>query len=182
MISMEVSHYRLPKYKQYPSGLSHRLLVLLVISSIISVQLIYPNISKAFTKKYNSENVLNFSSKIVANQNSFLTIKEEVTVIIESYQNKRGIYRDFIFNLPFNQEKSTFKILQVLRNNQPTHYWLENNNNQKRINIYHKNIYLSPGVYTYTITYKINQHKYFPDSQPRGYWNITEQHFKTITN
>jgi hypothetical protein len=122
------------------------------------------------------ERILSYQSEILVNPDASLRVAETITVKATGDEIQRGIYRDFPLEAPFRPGKVSFKVNDVLRNGKPTYYWIEDQDNEKRINIYREDIKLDPGTYTYTIQYTTNRQLDFSDPETdRLYWNVTGQ-------
>ncbi|MFA5008635.1 MAG: DUF2207 domain-containing protein [Candidatus Omnitrophota bacterium] len=123
-----------------------------------------------------AERVLSFVSEITINEDSTMMVTEKIKVISSGKQIKRGIYRDFPTRYQDrygNNFVVNFKVLKVLRNGATEDYRVENLNNGKRIYMGNKNVYLSPGEYSYVVTYKTDRQLGFFDKFDELYWNVT---------
>ena len=83
-----------------------------------------------------NERTLKYKSTIEVEVTGTLEVTEEITVISEGRQIKRGIYRDFptIYTDNIgNRVKVDFIVLEVLRNDLPEPYIVENKSNGKRV-------------------------------------------------
>lgn len=105
-----------------------------------------------------------------------LTVTETITVRAEGQDIKRGIFRDF----PLYAEdasgrpiKVDFDLQSVERDGEPEDYHTESISGGIRIYAGSADVFLDPGDYTYTITYKTaRQIRYF-DDHDELYWNVT---------
>jgi len=141
------------------------LLLSLVFSSLIS---------SAFSAP--SERILEFNSRMQLQQDGSMTVTEEITVVCAGQQIKRGIYRDFPTKYKDrhgNTVKVAFEVLEVLRNGLAEPYHLKELSNGKRVYMGKKEVYLTPGTYTYTITYRTDRQLGFFDDFDELYWNVT---------
>jgi uncharacterized membrane protein YgcG len=89
---------------------------------------------------------------------------------------KRGIVRAFplyYINKYKLFQNTTFKIKSVLRNGEPEEYHTENHENGILMYIGSANIYLGPGMYTYTITYETDHQLKSLKDFDELYWNVT---------
>ncbi len=122
------------------------------------------------------ERILEFVSNVDVAKNGTLTVTETITVRAEGNQIRRGIFRD----IPLAVEgangrtyKAGFKLLSVLQDGRPAPHFEEGNNRGVRIYVGEKNVFLTPGNYTYTFTYETDrQIRFFPDHD-EVYWNAT---------
>jgi uncharacterized membrane protein YgcG len=123
-----------------------------------------------------SERILSFHSDITVNQDGSMDVLETIKVQAAGDQIKRGIYRDFPTRYRDrlgNQYVVGFEVLAVQRDGKPEAYRVENLSNGKRVYIGQKDVYLEPGEYTYTLTYRTTrQLGFFPDHDEL-YWNVT---------
>jgi uncharacterized membrane protein YgcG len=123
-----------------------------------------------------SERIRDFKSFIVVHADATMTVTETITVYCARQEIKRGIIREFptTYKDRFgNTIKVGFEVKEVLKNGRPEPYHLESVKNGEKIYIGEKNVYLQPGVYTYTITYNTDrQLGYFQDFDEL-YWNVT---------
>ncbi len=123
-----------------------------------------------------SERILDFRSYIVVHADSTMTVTETITVRSAREEIKRGIVRDFptTYRDRFgNTVRVGFEVKEVLRNGRTEPYHQKAARNGQKIFIGQKDVYLDPGVYTYTITYNTDrQLGYFQDFDEL-YWNVT---------
>ncbi|MBW1990811.1 MAG: DUF2207 domain-containing protein [Deltaproteobacteria bacterium] len=123
-----------------------------------------------------SERILSFHSRIVVHPDASLTVTETITVNCAGRRIKRGIIREFPTSYRDrhgNTVKVGFQVKEVLRDGRPEPYHLRPAANGQKIYIGRKDLYLRPGVYTYTITYYTDrQIGYFKDFDEL-YWNVT---------
>lgn len=123
-----------------------------------------------------SERILNFHSRIVVHPDATMTVTETITVNCLRQEIKRGIIREFptMYRDRYgNTVKVGFEVREVLRDGSPESYHLQAAANGQKIYLGKKDLYLQPGVYTYTITYDTDrQLGYFQDFDEL-YWNVT---------
>jgi uncharacterized membrane protein YgcG len=123
-----------------------------------------------------SERIRDFRSYIVVHPDASMTVTETITVNCARREIKRGIIREFptTYRDRFGNTITVgFQVREVLRNGRPEPYYLKAAANGQKIYIGQKNVYLRPGVYTYTITYHTDrQLGYFQDFDEL-YWNVT---------
>jgi uncharacterized membrane protein YgcG len=89
---------------------------------------------------------------------------------------KRGLIRDFptTYHDRLGQTVTVdFDLEQVLRDGRPEPYHLSQVANGVKIQIGQKNVFLKPGVYTYTLTYRTNRQLGFFKDFDELYWNVT---------
>jgi uncharacterized membrane protein YgcG len=123
-----------------------------------------------------SERILDFNSRMQVQQDGSMTVTEEITVVCAGQQIKRGIYRDFPTKYKDrygNTVRVGFEVLGVLRDGHSEPYHFKDLSNGKRLYIGRKEVFLKPGAYTYTITYKTDRQLGFFDDFDELYWNVT---------
>ena len=122
------------------------------------------------------EKIDDYQSEIIVNEDGSLNVTETIRVTANGNKIKRGIHRDF----PTRYQKNAFleievpfKILSVTRDGKNEPYHTEEQSNGIRVYIGRKNVRLTPGQYTYQISYCTNfQLGYFNDHDEL-YWNVT---------
>ncbi|WP_027183079.1 DUF2207 domain-containing protein [Desulfovibrio inopinatus] len=123
-----------------------------------------------------AEVITRFDSDIQVYTDASLKVRESITVIAEGNKIKRGIYRDFPTRYTNASGQSIvvpFHVESVTCNGKPEPYVVQDLSNGKRIRIGQKDVILSPGTYTYVITYTTGrQIGYFADHDEL-YWNVT---------
>jgi uncharacterized membrane protein YgcG len=123
-----------------------------------------------------TERILSFTSHIEVLQDARITVRETITVQCENIKIKRGIYRDFptIYTGTCGLRKTVgFRVISVLRDGKPEPFHISELNNGQRIYIGKEDVFLSKGVYSYTIVYSTDrQLKYFQEYDEL-YWNVT---------
>ena len=123
-----------------------------------------------------SERILDFRSHLVVHADASMTVTETITVNCARQEIKRGIIREFPTTYRDrwgNTITVGFEVREVLRNGKTEPFHLKPAPNGQKIYIGQKDVYLPPGVYTYTITYQTNrQLGYFQDFDEL-YWNVT---------
>ena len=123
-----------------------------------------------------SERILNFKSLIVVNPDASLTVTEDITVQASGQEIKRGIVRDFPTTYRDrlgNTVKVGFKLEEVLRDGRSEAYHTQSAANGVKIYIGQKEVFLRPGVYTYTIRYRVDRELGFFKDFDELYWNVT---------
>lgn len=122
------------------------------------------------------EEILNFTSNIVVNRNASIDVTEIITV----HANQDRILRGIVRRLPTRymdsygiKRKTTYQLKNILFNNQPSSYHTEFSNNQFAVYIGQLDVVLTPGDYTYTIQYHVNNAVNFLKDADELYWNIT---------
>ena len=122
------------------------------------------------------EQITSFDSWISVDHLGQITVIETISVVAEGNQIKRGIYRDFptdYTNSAGFHIKTGFKILNIERDGRSEPYHTKQMGNGIRIYIGDKDVFLKPGVYTYTITYLTDRQIGFFVDYDELYWNVT---------
>jgi len=122
------------------------------------------------------EVIRDYHADIEVAPDATLTVTETITVRAEGQEIRRGIFRDF----PLYAEDASgrrievdFDLVSVERDGEPEDYHTESIAGGIRIYAGSADVFLDPGDYTYTITYKTGrQIRYFEDHDEL-YWNVT---------
>ncbi len=125
---------------------------------------------------YAQEIIKNYHSHIVIETDGSLIVTEEITVVAEGKEIKRGIYRDFptqYKDIYGNYYHVKFELLAVMRDGQDEDYHTESIQNGIRIYIGNKNNFLKHGSHKFTLQYYTNRQLGFFDTFDELYWNIT---------
>jgi uncharacterized membrane protein YgcG len=123
-----------------------------------------------------SERILNFKSLIKVHTDASLTVTENIRVQATGREIKRGIIRDFPTTYRDrlgNTVKVGFKLEAVWRDGRPEPYHTQSVTNGIKIYIGEKEVFLNPGVYTYTIRYRVDRELGFFKDFDELYWNVT---------
>ncbi|MDE0908418.1 MAG: DUF2207 domain-containing protein, partial [SAR324 cluster bacterium] len=91
------------------------------------------------------ERILAFDSVIEVQENASLTVTETITVVARQVRIKRGLFRELHSDIDF-------EVLEVLRDGVEEPYRIEDN----RIYIGEGPPFLTPGKYTYTLRYQVD--------------------------
>ena len=105
-----------------------------------------------------------------------MLVTETIKVHAEGNKIKRGIYRDFPTDYEDkygNNIRILFEVKEVLRNGLREPYHTERQSNGIRVYFGSSSYFLSPGDYTYAITYKTNRQIGYFDEHDELYWNVT---------
>lgn len=122
------------------------------------------------------ERILKFKSYIEVHPDAGITVTENITVYAAGISIKRGIYR----SLPVEYQdymktryKARYEVQNVLRDGTPEPYHTEREGDYKVIYIGKEDVFISPGIHTYTITYESPRQIRFFDDYDELYWNVT---------
>ncbi|WP_299480225.1 DUF2207 domain-containing protein [uncultured Roseibium sp.] len=122
------------------------------------------------------ERILRYVSNIEVAQDGVLTVTETITVRSEAREIRRGIFRDLPLTAVGANGRSYrvgFKLLQVLQDGRPAPHFVRDSADGVRIYIGEENVFLQPGIYTYTIEYETDRQIRFIESYDQIYWNAT---------
>jgi uncharacterized membrane protein YgcG len=122
------------------------------------------------------ERIPSFKSHITVNTSGTMLVIETIRVSTIGDQIKHGIYRDFPTRYKDrhgNNYVVDFDVKDVKRDNAPEDHHTENLSNGVRVYIGKKDYFLSPGEYTYTLTYQTDRQLGFFGDHDELYWNVT---------
>ncbi len=123
-----------------------------------------------------SERILDFRSVIAVQTDASLIVTENITVRATGQEIRRGLVRDFptIYKDRLgNTVTVNFDLVEVLRDGRPEPYHTQSASNGVKIYMGQKDVLLQPGVYTYTITYRVDRELGFFKDFDELYWNVT---------
>lgn len=145
-----------------------RLLLFFIITALL-----IPSAIQAQTGS--GEVIRSFHSKIIVNKDTSITVTETIDVTATGDQMKHGIYRDFPtkYNQFLSFKKIGFKVLSVKRDGQPIQWSLADQSNGKRVYLGDANTPISPGQYSYELTYQTDHQLGFFNDHDELYWNVT---------
>lgn len=120
------------------------------------------------------ERVLSYHADIDIHKDRSVTITENISVMVEGYIFKRGIYRDIPTSYEYDGGvyRIGFDILSIKKNNAPEQYSTKNMGNGKRIYVGSKDVYLDEGIYNYTIKYEVDHVLNLYDKFDELVWNV----------
>ena len=122
------------------------------------------------------EEILGWHSEIAVKTTGAMTVTETIQVRAEGNIIKRGIYRDFpttYKDRAGNRVSVDFTLLGVEKDGQPEPYHTKDRSNGIGIYAGQSNVFLKPGVYTYTISYQTNRQLGYFEEHDELYWNVT---------
>lgn len=143
-----------------------RLLLMLVM-----FLLLIPNTAQAAQEK-----ILSYDTLITVQDDATVIVTETITVQSAGIDIRRGIYRDFptVYQDSYrNRVKIDFLLLSAERDGKEENYRIERISNGLRIYLGREDVFLNPGVYTYTITYQVKRALGFFAEHDELYWNVT---------
>ncbi|RJX35988.1 MAG: DUF2207 domain-containing protein [Desulfarculus sp.] len=122
------------------------------------------------------ERILDFVSQVVIRPDASLLVTETIQVRSQGRQIKRGIVREFPTTYTDRRGRGVqvgFSLQKVERDGRRESYHLQKASNGVRVYIGRKDHLLSPGVYTYRLTYRTERQLGFFDRYDELYWNVT---------
>lgn len=122
------------------------------------------------------ERILTFISDVVIHPDASLTVTETIKVQAEGRSIKRGIIREFptTYRDRFGTTvRVGFEVVDVRRDGVVENYRVESSAKGKKVYIGRKEVFLRPGVYTYTISYRTDRQLGYFQDYDELYWNAT---------
>ncbi|MFA5776601.1 MAG: DUF2207 domain-containing protein [Patescibacteria group bacterium] len=155
---------------------SKKVVLFLTLSILVSTVILNHRTLALENALNEQERILTFDSHIIINQDTSLTVTENIRVYANGNEIKRGIYRDFptkYKNAKGLNYNTTFEVLEVLKDGIKEDYHTEKLSNGTRLYIGNSSVYLTPGFYLYSIVYKTNGQLGFFKDHDELYYNIT---------
>lgn len=122
------------------------------------------------------ERITTFMSAIVVNADATINVQETIEVISTGDTVIHGIVREFPTSYADHYAINytvDFNVQSVTQDGFPAQFWIESVENGKKIYIGDRDLLLSKGKHTYTITYTTNRQIGFFNNHDELYWNIT---------
>jgi uncharacterized membrane protein YgcG len=123
-----------------------------------------------------AERILSYDSRVSVHPDGSLRVTETIAVRAEGNKIKRGIYRDFPTRYKDrlgNRVTVAFEVLEVLRDGKAEPWHTRREGEGERVYIGNKNVFLDPGEYTYTLSYRTDRQVGFFEDFDELYWNVT---------
>lgn len=124
---------------------------------------------------FSEEKILYYDTVLEILPSSEIIVTENIEVIAEGINIKRGIYREFPIDYRDkygNKYKVDFDILEILRDGVSEEYFTKREGRNIRIYIGKKDYFLKNGKYLYTIRYKTKRQLGFFKEHDELYWNV----------
>ncbi|MBB6371951.1 DUF2207 domain-containing protein [Chryseobacterium shigense] len=120
------------------------------------------------------EKIISFHSDIDVDENSGITVTENIKVYSLGNNIKRGIFRALPLsrNLNNKTQKVRYNIISVKKNGENEDYHEETGDGYLKIYAGNKDVILDPGTYDYEIKYKTGNQIGFFDQYDEFYWNV----------
>jgi VIT1/CCC1 family predicted Fe2+/Mn2+ transporter len=122
------------------------------------------------------EAIRDYHADITVFPDATIEVTETITVNAEGNEIRRGIFRDFPLyaqDARGFRQKVDFELISVERDGQPEANHTESISGGIRIYAGSGDVLLSPGEYTYTITYRTGRQIRYFDDHDELYWNVT---------
>jgi len=122
------------------------------------------------------ERILDFTSEILINPDSTMTVKETLRVRAEGRRIKRGIYREFptdYVDRAGNRVRVRFDVISVKRDGFPIAWSTKRLSNGWRVYMGSMNQTIPPGEYTFELTYQTDRQLGYFKNHDELYWNVT---------
>ena len=123
-----------------------------------------------------AERILSFDSSIGVGRDGTLTVREDITVLVEHVQIQRGLLRDFPTDYTSpggGRVRVGFTVQTVLLDGGPVQWKTERISNGVRVRIGDPGSYAPLGEHTYTIVYTTTEQVGFFEDHDELYWNVT---------
>ncbi len=122
------------------------------------------------------EVIRDYHADITVFPDATIEVTETITVNAEGNRIQRGIFRDFPLyaqDARGFRQKVDFELISVERDGQPEANHTESITGGIRIYAGSGDVFLQPGEYTYTITYRTGRQIRYFDDHDELYWNVT---------
>lgn len=122
-----------------------------------------------------TERVLDFSSLVLIDPDGSMVVTETITVQATGDQIRRGIVREFptlYTGRGGTRVRVGFTLLEVTRDGVAEPHHVENRSNGVAIYAGSKDVFLQPGRYSYTLTYRTTRQLGFFEEHDELYWNV----------
>jgi len=118
-----------------------------------------------------SECILSYSQYIKVRKDGSMLVREDIKVVASGDKIKRGIYRDFPTKYLGGKYVVKFEVKRILRDGRRESYFTRETWDGVRVYIGKKDVYLRPGVYTYTI--RGQSYRAWVDGRGRAHFKTT---------
>lgn len=135
--------------------------------SLIGFLLLFFCVSISYAQN-TQERIISFESYILVNANASIDVTEKITIYANQEKFKRGLVR----RLPVDKG-ARYDITNILNQDNASPYHVKFENQYMSIYIGDADTYISPGVYTYTIQYHVDDAVLFLNDIDEIYWNVT---------
>lgn len=122
------------------------------------------------------EVIRDYHADVTVLPDATIEVTETITVNAEGNEIRRGIFRDFpLYGRDARglRQKVDFELISVARDGRPEASRTESVSGGIRIYTGSADVFLQPGEYTYTITYRTGRQIRYFDDHDELYWNVT---------
>ncbi|MEM9682692.1 MAG: DUF2207 domain-containing protein, partial [Pseudomonadota bacterium] len=123
-----------------------------------------------------AEEILRFDSLVEVDTGGDYTVTETIQVRAEGREIRRGIYRDIplIFeDADGRRRRNALALISATRDGASEPWRIQEYSGYARLYLGDANVVLSPGVYTYELTYVTDRQVRFFEDHDEVYWNAT---------
>jgi hypothetical protein len=121
-----------------------------------------------------TERITSFDVTMSVAANGTVRVREDISVIVQGEEIKRGIYRDFpLLYGPFWQRERGFRVLKLERDGKPEKYKTETSNDSLRVLFGQEDVFLEHGEHRYVFEYETTEQVGHFDRYDELYWNVT---------
>lgn len=119
------------------------------------------------------ERITNYDVVIQIEMDRSIMVTENISVYAAGSQIKRGITRSLPTSRNFQGKRKAmrYRIQEILRDGRKEAYHTKTEGGYKTLYIGEEDVYLSPGYYTYSITYKVPHQIALYENYDELYWN-----------
>jgi len=123
---------------------------------------------------FSQERILSYDIYAGIEKDGTLLVREQIKVVAEGNEIKRGIYRSFPTKYADrlgNRFRVGFEVAEVLKNGVPEPWFTENRSNGVVVYIGDRNVELAPGIYEYSLSFKTTRQIGFFRDYDELYYN-----------
>jgi len=123
---------------------------------------------------FSQERILSYDIYCVIETDGTLLVREQIKVVAEGNEIKRGIYRSFPTKYTDrlgNRFRVGFEVTEVLKNGVPEPWFTENRSNGIVVYIGDRDVELTPGVYEYSLSFRTTRQIGFFRNYDELYYN-----------
>jgi uncharacterized membrane protein YgcG len=121
------------------------------------------------------ERILDYTVSVIVEPSGDLEVTEHIQVQAEGATIKRGIFRDLIALVPggYGFIQAPLEILNITRDGRPEPYHTKAKMHGLRVYLGDEHTYLKPGIYNYTLRYRMGWQIRQQSEKDELYWNVT---------
>lgn len=127
------------------------------------------------------EVIRSFTSNVILSADGTVDVTEIIEVRAEARNIRRGIYRDIPTTMVIENEQgkqvgklhSNLTVIDILRDGEPEPFFTDKITNARRIYIGQEDVFLSAGIYRYTIHYTMTRMARSFEGYDEIFWNAT---------